>query len=595
MAPITITPGGGFLLEPTGSAVIVTAESLGEDRLLMKQTADEFMRREVDPRLEDIEEKKPGVLRELLTKAGEVGLLGHDVPEEYGGLGGDKLSSSLISESMSRIGSWAVTFGCHTGIGTMPVVLFGNAEQRARYLPRLATGELVAAYALTEPTAGSDALAAKTTARLTADGKHYRLDGSKLYITNGGIADLYTVFAKVDGDAFTAFLVDRSTPGLTVGAEEHKLGIRGSSTTTLFFDGCLVPVENLLGAIGKGHKIAFNILNIGRYKLGVGALGGAKSCLELGIRFAKERRQFDKPIAEFDLIRKKLGGIATQIFVAESMAYRTVGLIDARIAQIEEGAADAQRRTIDAIEEHSIEASIIKVFGSEMLFETADETLQVFGGAGFIADYPIERISRDSRIFRIFEGTNEINRLLVPGTLLKRAMQGRLGLMGLLPQIQAELADPPRISRAVPPGPLGSQQQKVDRAKRAVGYGIAKGVERYMQQIADKQELLGVLADGLILVYAMDSAVTRALQLVAERGEAAAQIPIAMTQLFVATAHERVFDLVREMLMWMNQGATWEKDLAEVNQYYELTRVNTFSLRRQIARHVIDRDGYALA
>jgi alkylation response protein AidB-like acyl-CoA dehydrogenase len=595
MAPITITPGGGFLLEPTGSAVIVTAESLGEDRLLMKQTADEFMRREVDPRLEDIEEKKPGVLRELLTKAGEVGLLGHDVPEEYGGLGGDKLSSSLISESMSRIGSWAVTFGCHTGIGTMPVVLFGNAEQRARYLPRLATGELVAAYALTEPTAGSDALAAKTTARLTADGKHYRLDGSKLYITNGGIADLYTVFAKVDGDAFTAFLVDRSTPGLTVGAEEHKLGIRGSSTTALFFDGCLVPVENLLGAIGKGHKIAFNILNIGRYKLGVGALGGAKSCLELGIRFAKERRQFDKPIAEFDLIRKKLGGIATQIFVAESMAYRTVGLIDARIAQIEEGAADAQRRTIDAIEEHSIEASIIKVFGSEMLFETADETLQVFGGAGFIADYPIERISRDSRIFRIFEGTNEINRLLVPGTLLKRAMQGRLGLMGLLPQIQAELADPPRISRAVPPGPLGSQQQKVDRAKRAVGYGIAKGVERYMQQIADKQELLGVLADGLILVYAMDSAVTRALQLVAERGEAAAQIPIAMTQLFVATAHERVFDLVREMLMWMNQGATWEKDLAEVNQYYELTRVNTFSLRRQIARHVIDRDGYALA
>jgi alkylation response protein AidB-like acyl-CoA dehydrogenase len=444
----------------------------------MKSTAEDFMRREVEPRIAEIEEKKPGLLRELLRKAGEVGLLGHDVPEEYGGLGGDKTSSSLIFESMSRQGSMAVSFGAHVGIGTMPIVLFGTAEQRQRYLPRLATGELIAAYALTEPGSGSDALAAKTKAVLSPDGKTWRLTGTKQFITNAGFADLFTVFAKVDGEKFTGFLVERTAPGLTIGPEEHKLGIRGSSTCALYLEDCQVPAENVLGVIGQGHKIAFNILNIGRWKLGVGATGGAKYCLELGIKYARERKQFGKPIAEFDLIRKKIGDAATQVYVAESMAFRTAGLLDARSRLIDPKDPQFQKKQIDAIEEHAIEASIIKVFGSEMLFTTADETMQIFGGAGYISDYPIERISRDARINRIFEGTNEINRLLVPGTLLKRRAQGRLALMALAAEVRAEIADPSRIDRTVAEGPLGPAKTKCDRAKRATTFAIARGAEK---------------------------------------------------------------------------------------------------------------------
>jgi alkylation response protein AidB-like acyl-CoA dehydrogenase len=591
---ITLSPGGGFLLEPTGSVTIFTPEMLSDEQRMMKETADDFVAREVVPRVAEIEAKKPGLMRELLVKAGGVGLLGHDVPEAYGGLGGDKTSSSLITEAASRQGSFAVSFGAHVGIGTMPIVLFGTAEQRARYLPKLATGELIAAYALTEPGSGSDALAAKTKAVKSADGASWKLTGSKLYITNAGFADLFTVFAKVDGEKFTAFLVERSAPGLTIGPEEHKLGIRGSSTCPLFLEDCTIPADAVLGTIGQGHKIAFNILNIGRWKLGIGAVGGAKYCLELGVKFAKERKQFGKPIAEFDLIRKKLGDIATQTFVAESMAFRTAGLLDARAMAIDPADPQAQKKMIDAIEEHAIEASIIKVFGSEMLHATADETLQIFGGAGYIEDYPIERVSRDARINRIFEGTNEINRLLVPGTLLKRALAGRLGLMGLVGEVRQELADPIKIDRRVPEGILGRERKKCDFAKRAIAYGASLGVQKYMQQISEKQELLGVLADCLILTFGMDSAISRTLQLIAAKGEAQSQIPIAMTQLFVAKAHEQVFDMLREMMMWMSQEEEWGREMRDINTYYNLDRVNTFSLRRRIARHVIEAGGYAL-
>ncbi|HEY0706408.1 MAG TPA: acyl-CoA dehydrogenase family protein, partial [Polyangia bacterium] len=519
------------------------------------------------------------------------------VPEEFGGLGGDKTSSSLIFEASSRLGSFAVSYGAHVGIGTMPLVLFGTPAQHAKYLPRLATGELIAAYALTEPGSGSDALAAKTKAVLSADGKSYLLTGTKQYITNAGFADLFTVFAKVqdkDGEKFTGFLVERTSPGLTVGPEEHKLGIRGSSTCPLILEDCVVPVENVLGTIGQGHKIAFNILNIGRWKLGVGAVGGAKYCLEIGVKYATERKQFGKPIAEFDLIRKKIGDIATQTYVAESMAYRTAGLIDARSSLIDKKAPDAQKKEIEAIEEHAIEASIIKVYGSEMMFWAADETLQIFGGAGYITDYPIERVSRDARINRIFEGTNEINRLLVPGTLLKRAMTGRLGLMSLVGSVQQELANPATIDRSIPKGPLGNEQRQCDFAKRAVAYAASMGVQKYMQGISEKQELLGVLADCLIWIFAMDSAITRTLQLVESQGEAKSQVPIWMTQLFVAQHHERVFDSLREMMMWIAQDEEWGKGVRDINTYYELHRVNTFSLRRKIAKHTIEKGGYAL-
>src|SRR4051794_40300439 len=550
---ITLSPGGGFLLEPTGSVTIFTPEMLSDEQRMMKETADDFVAREVLPHVTAIEAKKPGLMREILQKAGAVGLLGHDVPEEYGGLGGDKTSSSLIFEAASRQGSFAVSFGAHVGIGTMPLVLFGTAAQRQHYLPRLASGELIAAYALTEPGSGSDALAAKTRAVLSPDGKTWRLTGTKQYITNAGFADLFTVFAKVDGEKFTGFLVERGAPGLTIGPEEHKLGIRGSSTCALYLEDCQIPADSVLGVIGQGHKIAFNILNIGRWKLGVGAIGGAKYCLELGIKYARDRKQFGKPIASFDLIRKKIGDAATQTYVAESMAFRTAGLLDMRSRMIDAQDPQFQKKQIDAIEEHAIEASIIKVFGSEMLFTTADETMQIFGGAGYISDYPIERVSRDARINRIFEGTNEINRLLVPGTLLKRALQGRLPLMAMVAELQGELADPKKISHTIGDGPLALERQKCDFAKRAVTYAAQLAVQKYMQGISEKQELLGVLADALILVYAMDSAITRTLQRVASAGEEKARVGLWMTQLFVSQAHERVFDGLREMLMWMSQ------------------------------------------
>lgn len=591
---ITLSKGGGFLLEATGSVRVLIPEMLTDEQRMMHQTAHDFVMREVDSRVVDIESKKPGVMRGILQKAGEVGLLGHDIPEIYGGLGGDKTSSSLITEAVSRLGSFAVSYGAHVGIGTMPIVLFGSAAQREKYLPKLATGELIAAYALTEPGSGSDALAAKTKAVLSSDGKTWKLNGTKQYITNAGFADVFTVFAKVDGEKFTAFLIGRDAKGLAVGPEEHKLGIRGSSTCPLILEDCEIPVDSVLGQIGQGHKIAFNILNIGRWKLGVGAVGAAKYCLELGVGYARDRKQFGKSISEFDLIRKKLGDIATNIFVTESMAYRTAGLLDGRSRKIDPAAPDAQKQEIDAIEEHSIEASIIKVFGSEMLHATADETLQIFGGAGYIEDYPIERVSRDARINRIFEGTNEINRLLVPGTLLKRAMQGRLALMGLVGQVQQELADPSKINRTVSPGPLGVERQKCDFAKRAVSYAASLGVQKYMQGISDKQELLGVLADCLIQIYAMDSAITRTMQIIATKGPEAGAIPLAMTQLFVAKAHELVFDGLREMLMWMSEDEQWGREIRDINTYYELTRVNTFSLRRKIAKHVLEAGGYSL-
>jgi len=599
LSSLTLSPGGGFLLEATGTARILTPELLTEEQTMMRTTAEDFVRREVESRIPEIEEKKPGVMRGILEKAAEVGLLGHDVPEAYGGLGGDKTSSSLIFEAASRQGSFAVSFGAHIGIGTMPIVLFGNDEQRKKYLPSLASGEKMAAYALTEPGSGSDALAASTKAVLSADGKHYVLNGTKQYITNAGFADVFTIFAQVVGSdgknpQFTGFIVERNTAGLGVGPEEHKLGIRGSSTCPLILEDCKVPVENVLGEVGRGHKIAFNILNLGRFKLGVGSLGGAKYCLELGVKYANERKQFGKPIAEFDLIRKKIGSMAELTYVTESIAFRTAGLLDARCATIDPTAADAQSKELEAIEEHSIEASIIKVFGSEMLHFCADETLQIFGGAGYITDYPIERISRDARINRIFEGTNEINRLLVPGTLLKRTMQGKLGLMSLIGKIQKELADPSKIDRTVPAGPLGRERQKCDFAKRAVAYGASLGVQKYMQKISDKQELLGVLADCLIDLYAMDSTITRTLQFIASQGEEKSAIPIAITQLYVSHTHEVVFDRLREMLMWMSEDAAFDRGISDINHYYSLDRVNTFSLRRRIAKHMLENGGYAL-
>ncbi len=430
MNATSATPSGAsFLWESSSSGArpIMTPERFTPEQREIARAARKFAYGEIFPRIAQIESKKAGLVPDLLRRAGELGLLMVDIPTEYGGLGLDKTTSMLIAEEFSVVGSFAVSLGAHTGIGTMPILYFGTPEQKAAYLPDLATGQRLAAYALTEASSGSDALAAKTRAHLTGDGKHYLLNGTKQFITNAGFADVFTVFAQVGGDKFSAFIVDRTSPGLTVGPEEHKLGIRGSSTCALTFEDVKVPASNLLGDIGKGHKIAFNILNVGRIKLGLGTIGAAKCALEVAAKYAKERRQFGKPIGAFGLVAAKLAEMAIRIFVGETMGYRTTGLIDERVAV----AHDATSH-VDAIEEFAVEASIIKVYSSEALDYCADECVQIHGGYGFIEEFEPERLLRDSRINRIFEGTNEINRLIVPATILKRAMKGQAAALGAL-------------------------------------------------------------------------------------------------------------------------------------------------------------------
>jgi alkylation response protein AidB-like acyl-CoA dehydrogenase len=578
--------GGAFLLEPACDARIFTPEDFTEDQRALYRTAAEFSTNEVTPRAKDIENKAPGVLVGLLKKAGELGFLMIDIPEAYGGLGLTKVTSMLATEALRRVGSFSVTVGAHTGIGTLPIVYYGTEEQKKKYLPRLATGEWVAAYALTEAGSGSDALAARATA--VQKGEEWVLNGVKQWITNGAFADLYTVFAKVDGEHFTAFLVERTTPGVSVGPEEHKMGIRGSSTTEVILQDVHIPAGNVLGTVGRGHKIAFNILNVGRLKLGIGTVGASKQALQLAVEYAKQRKQFGRAISEFGLIRLKIGHMATRIFVGESMGYRTAGLIDAAIKK--EAGLDHPR----TIEEYAIESSILKIFGSECLDYVADEAVQIHGGYGFTEHYEVERIRRDSRINRIFEGTNEINRLLIPAMLFKKAMKGELPLLDFVRHTKEQIAGGSPFTERPRSSPLYNERRATEVGKRVVAYMAAMALEKHMTDLQDKQEIVGALADAIIDVYAMESSVARTLQAIEKEGAAKTKMMQAMTRIFVHDAHERLLDMARLLAAEMCEGDELERTFREISRFPERYPIKYYSEVDAVAAQVIEDGKYRL-
>jgi alkylation response protein AidB-like acyl-CoA dehydrogenase len=537
--------GCSFLIDPVPDWVF-SKEDFSEEQRAMAHTAEAFVEREVLPRAAEIEEKKEGVVEQLLKRAGKLGLLAIEVPEEYGGLGLDKATAMLVSERAAQLASFSISWGAHTGIGSLPTVYFGTPAQKAKYLPRLASGEWLAAYALTEPDSGSDALAAKTTA--VRDGDSWVLTGTKQFITNAGFADLFTVFAQVDGNQFAAFLVERGDPGVSTGPEEHKLGIRGSSTRQLLLDHARIPADRLLGEVGRGHKIAFTILNVGRFKLGCGALGAARECLLEAVEYARERVQFGRPIVQFGMIQRKIADMATRLYATEAMGYRTAGLLDGATGLVPDGAPDRDARLREVLEEYTVECSIVKVFGTECLDFVADEALQILGGYGFLQDYPIERHYRDSRINRIFEGTNEINRLIIPATLLKRAAQGKVPFGAYLEGVKREVAAGAHPEPAPRDEPLAADALAVEQAKKIVAWTMDLFVQRNLKDLANRQQHLEVLANMVIDAFAMDSVVARTRKLVREHGTEFAENELDLTRICVASANGRIADGARRLI-----------------------------------------------
>lgn len=584
------TAGGGFVVADADYASVATPEDLTEEQRMIAETTEAFVDRDVLPQDERLEKLDYELTVKLMRQAGELGLLGADVPEEYGGLGLDKISSALISERLSRAASFALSIGAHVGIGTLPIVYFGSQAQKQRYLPDLASGRRIAAYCLTEPSSGSDALGARTTARLSEDGSHYVLSGTKQFITNAGFADIFIVYAKVDGQHFSTFIVERTMAGVSVGPEEKKMGIKGSSTRPLVLEDVKVPVENLLWEVGKGHLIAFNILNIGRFKLAVGCLGGAKEAIALSAKYANERVQFGKPISAFPLVGKKLAEMNTRAYVLESVIYRTAGLIDAGLAGIDLGSSDAGVESAKAIAEYAIECSINKVFGSETLDFVADEGVQIHGGYGYIQEYKIERIYRDSRINRIFEGTNEINRLLIPGTLVKRALKGQLPLLQKAQALQGELLQlvPGRTFE----GMLEEETHLTAMAKKIFLMAGAAAVQRYGPRLEEEQEALAALADMLIQLYAMESALLRAKKLLARQGDERAALAVAMTRVFAHDAFGQIEALAKETLSAVDSGDSLRTQLSALKKLTRRSPVDTIALKRQIAAAVIREEGF---
>ena len=597
-APLTPTkriPGGSFLITDATPADCFFPEDFTDEHRQIAQTTADFAINEVVPAHDAIEAKDFAVTRRLLREASDLGLTSVDIPEEYGGLEMDKVTSAIIAENIAKQGSFCVIFSAHVGIGTLPIVWYGTEEQKQKYLPKLASGEFIGAYALSESTSGSDALNARTRAVLSADGSTYTLNGEKMWITNAGMADIFTVFAKclVPGtteEKLTAFLIEKGTPGLTVGHEEHKLGIRGSSTCPLILADCKIPAANLLGEVGKGHRIAFNILNIGRYKLGATVLGASKLALGQAIAYAKERKAFGKPIAEFGLIQEKLADSAAGIFAGEALCYRTIGMIDAALAGVDKNdTAEIQKR----IEDYAVECSIVKVWASELYDMVADHIVQIFAGYGYVEEYPAERHYRDSRINRIFEGTNEINRLIISGWMIKSAMSGKLALIPAIKRLMDEVMAGP-VAKEDPEGPLAAEFDLLASAKKLTLFAAGAATQKFNTALADEQEVMGALADMITEVFTMESAILRAEKITAKGPAGSASIAVTLARLYAAKAMETVELAARKVIAAVAEGDMLRTQMAILRRLAKHDPTDTIALRREAAAHMVKAGKYSL-
>jgi alkylation response protein AidB-like acyl-CoA dehydrogenase len=581
--------GGSFLIEDRAPSEIFTPEDINDEQRMFARTAEEFLRKEVLPREDAIYAKEWAVTRELMGKAGELGLLSIDIPEKYGGLGLHKVSSAIVGEQFALQASFAGSQSAHVNIGTLPIVFFGTEEQKEKYLPKLATGEMIGAYALTEPHSGSDALAAKTKAVLSDDGRHYILNGQKMWITNGSFADLFTVFAKVDGEKFTAFLVERG-PGVVSGHEEKKLGIDGSSTTALMLEDCLVPVENVLGEIGRGHKIAFNVLNIGRLKLGARSVGTIKLSLGQSVQYAKERFQFGQPIASFGLIKQKIAEMTIRAYVGESILYRTLGMIDDALEQADK---DDPKQVLGVLEQYAIECSMIKVWESEALGYVVDEEVQVFGGYGYSKDYPAERAYRDARIARIYEGTNEINRIVIASQLLRRAKAGELALLESAECVLAgEKPTSDTLMLSLANVEFSDEVKIIKGAKGMTLAAIGCVARAYDDHARDEQEALGLIADMVMDVYAMESALLRTQKVMADRGKENCSVQTDITRVFAREAAMRIERAARMIATETADGDDKSADI--IAQLNHRAPIKAIAARRRIADAITDAGRYNL-
>jgi len=584
--------GGEFLIMDVTPEEVFTPEDFTEEHKMILETAKDFVVKEIQPNVDRLEEKDHELVLSLLVKAGELGLLGTDVPEEYGGLGLDKVSTTLVAEAMGTAASFGVVYGAHTGIGSLPIVYFGNDAQKQKYLPKLASGEWCGAYCLTESGSGTDALNAKTKAVLSEDGKYYILNGEKMFITNAGYANSFIVYAKVDGEQFTGFIVEKDFPGVSTGKEEKKMGMHGSSTRPVILEDAKVPVENVLYEVGKGHKIAFNILDIGRWKLGASAVGGCKGCITEAVKYANGRIQFKVPISSFGMIKTKLANMAIKTYMSDSMMYRLAGMFDDKLSTLDAEAKKSGAENAKTIEEYAAECSITKVYGSETLDYCVDEYVQILGGYGFCAEYPAERYYRDSRINRIWEGTNEINRILVPGTMLRRALQGRLNLLPAAQAIAGELMSYSPLSVQLPDTPLALQEHMVRMSKKIALMVAGVAAQKFGQNLAREQEVLAKIAEIVIEIFAMESGLLRTQKIIAKNGEDKAKYQIEAVKVYVDEMIPQIELWAKQLVAHVEEGDMLRTQFAGIKKLARYQPMDSISLKQSIADRIIELEAY---